>query len=128
MRFIIALAFSLILLSCNESFEELDTEKFNIEMASRNDIKTPEELITIFYNYPENESKPKLRISKTEIGKNVFEITLIHDNQEDDSQKAEKIIMTAEKIGTKWYAKKIIRNWKCYSGRGHTDWGIVNCN
>src|SRR5690606_37368312 len=123
MKFILAFVFSLILLSCNESFEELDTEKFNIEMASRNDIKTPEELITIFYNYPKNEAKPKLSISKTEIDKNIFEITLIHDNQEDDSQKAEKIIMTAEKIGTKWYAKKIIRNWKCYSGRGHTDWG-----
>ncbi|MFC5682973.1 hypothetical protein ACYE2N_03470 [Flavobacterium sp. MAHUQ-51] len=128
MRFIVALAFSLILLSCNESFEVLDTEKFNIEIASRSDIKTPEELITIFYNFPENESKPKLEISKTEISENVFEITLIHDNQQDDSQKAEKIIMTAEKVGTKWFAKKIIRNWKCYSGRWTQIGEPKNCN
>jgi hypothetical protein len=100
----------------------------NKDIAGNTNIKIPEELITFYYNYPSSESKPNLKIEKKEIEKNVFEITLIHDNQQDDSQKAEKIIMIVEKLVNKWHVKKIRRNWKCYNGRGHTDWGTEVCN
>jgi hypothetical protein len=128
MKIIFALIISLPLFSCGESFKKLETEKLNAELATRNDLKTPEEVIILFYNYPKSEPKPNLKISKKELEENLFEVTLIHDNQEDDSQKAEKIIMTLKKKGTKWFVKNIKHNWKCYSERGHTDWGIENCN
>ena len=127
MKHLIILFLSFLLISCGESFEEIDTEMINKDIAQYKNIKSPEELITIYYNYPSSEGKPNLKIEKKELEKNVFEITLIHDYQQDDSQKAEKIIMVAEKIGEKWHVKRIRRNWKCYDGRGHTDWGTSNC-
>ncbi|MBQ0907811.1 hypothetical protein KBJ98_03735 [Flavobacterium sp. F-328] len=128
MKYLFILFFTFLLVSCGESFDNMDTEMINKDIAGNTNIKTPEELITFYYNYPSSESKPNLKIEKKEIEKNVFEITLIHDNQQDDSQKAEKIIMIAEKLVNKWHVKKIRRNWKCYSGRGHTDWGTEVCN
>lgn len=122
------LFFSFILISCSESFEKMDTEMINKDISGNTGIKSPEELITMYYNYPSSEGKPNLQIVKKEIEKNIYEIKLIHDNQQDDSQKAEKVIMIAEKLGDKWHVKSIKRNWKCYDGRGHTDWGIENCN
>jgi hypothetical protein len=106
----------------------MDTEMINKDIVKNTNIKSPEELITIYYNYPNSESKPDLKIEKKEIKNDVFEITLIHDNQPDDSQKAEKVIMLAKKIGKSWNVLKIRRNWKCYDGRGHTNWGTEVCN
>ena len=128
MKYFFILFFTFLLISCVESFDNMDTEMINKDIAGNINIKTPEELITLYYNFPSSESKPNLKIEKREIEKNIFEITLIHDNQQDDSQKAEKIIMIAEKLGAKWHVKKIKRNWKCYNGRGHTDWGTEVCN
>lgn len=128
MKQIFILLFALSVISCGESFMNIDTEKFNTDIAESTNIKSPEELITIFYNYPNSEGKPNLRITTRKLKENVFEVTLIHDNQQDDSQKAEKIVMIAKKIGNKWNADKISKNWKCYNGRGHTDWGTEYCN
>lgn len=128
MKYFFIFIFTLLLYSCKESFQEMDSEMFNKDIIRNTSIKSPEELITNYYNFPRSEGKPNLKITKNEIDKNIFEIILIHDNQQDDAQKAEKIIMIAEKIGTKWNVKKISRNWKCYQGRGHTDWGIEYCN
>lgn len=128
MKQIFILLFALSVISCGESFMKIDTEKFNTDIAENTNIKSPEELITIFYNYPNSEGKPNLRITTRKLKENVFEVTLIHDNQQDDSQKAEKIVMIAKKIGNKWNADKISKNWKCYNGRGHTDWGTEYCN
>lgn len=128
MKNIYILFISFFLNSCGEAFENMDTEMINKEIAGNNNIKSAEELITIYYNYPNSESKPDLKIGKREIENDVFEITLIHNNQADDSQKAEKIIMVAKKFGKLWSVKNIRRNWKCYDGRGHTDWGTETCN
>lgn len=128
MKYFFIFIFTSLFFSCKESFQEMDTEIFNKDIIRNTSIKSPEELITNYYNFPSSEGKPNLLITKNEIDKNVFEIILIHDNQQDDAQKAEKVIMIAEKIGNKWNVKKISRNWKCYEGRGHTDWGIEYCN
>ena len=128
MKYFFILISTLLLVSCKESFEEMDTEMFNKEIIQNTSIKSPEELILNYYNFSSSEGKPTFQITKNEIDKNVFEIILIHDNQQDDAQKAEKVIIIDEKIGDKWSVKKISRNWKCYDGRGHTDWGIENCN
>ena len=116
------------MISCGESYKNIDTEKINKEISSNTEIKTPEQLILFYYNYPKSESKPELKITKRKIDNQVYEITLIHDHQADDSQRSEKIVMTAKKSVEKWKVEKILRNWKCQDGRGHTDWGTDLCN
>ena len=68
------------------------------------------------------------KIESKKIGEGLIEITLIHDGQEDDSQRATKIVMKAELIGQKWTVHEIKTNRKCWDGRGHTDWGTGWCN
>jgi hypothetical protein len=129
MRKIIILFISIWMVSCGEPFEELNAEEINKEIAERDNIKTIEELIIIFYNYqPDSGSKPKFQITKKELGDSLFEATLICEDLVEDSQKGEKIIMTARKTGNKWFVKKILYNWKCYAGSGHTDWGVESCD
>ena len=128
MKYLFAFLFMFSIISCGESFENMDTELINKDIYSYTEIKTPEQLILFYYNYPKNEGKPELKITKRKINNQVYEITLIHDHQADDSQRAEKIVMTAKKIGNKWNVEKILRNWKCHEGRGHTDWGTEVCD
>ncbi|CAN5327384.1 hypothetical protein BH09BAC5_BH09BAC5_19770 [soil metagenome] len=116
------------LASCSESFNILDIKTFNDKIASRTDIKTPEELINIYYDYPAGEGNPKLTIQTRDLGDNRVEITLIHEGLEDDSQSGEKIVMTAKQIGQTWTVIEIKENWKCWDGRGHTSWGTTPCN
>ena len=128
MKRIQALLCFLVLSSCAEKFKQIDVEKFNTEISQNTSIKSAEELITLYYNWPISEGKPNLEISKLKFENNLFEITMIHDHLEDDSQKAEKIVMVARKLGNKWKVEEIKRNWKCYDDRGETDWGISSCN
>lgn len=115
-------------LACSESWKTIPATEFNKTIAGRIDIKTAEDVAKLFYAYPENEGNPSVQISKKALGKRTFEVQLIHDNQEDDSQRAEKIILVIEKIGLSWKVLEIKTNWKCRDGRGHTDWGIEYCN
>ena len=114
--------------SCSESFKTIDTKAFNEKIASRTDIKTPEELIKIYYDYPANEGNPKLTVNSKELSDKSVEITLIHEGLEDDSQSGEKIVMTAKLTGQTWTVIEIKKNWKCWDGRGHTSWGTTPCS
>lgn len=117
-----------ILASCTEDFDVKDPDQFNKKIEKRTDIVTVEQLIKIYYNYPTNEGTPKLEIESKELDNGLMEVTLIHDGQKDDSQRATKIVMIAERIGQKWTIHKIKTNRKCWDGRGHTDWGTDWCN
>jgi hypothetical protein len=129
MRQLFGLIITLSLLtSCSESFNSPDTKAFNDKISSRTDIKTPEELIRIYYDYPANESTPKLTISTKDVSDNNVEITLIHEGLEDDSQSGVKIVMTAKQTKETWTVLQIRENWKCWDGRGHTSWGTTPCN
>lgn len=125
---ILLVLFALVLFSCNEKFKTIDPSGFNSQIEERNDIKSPEELITIYYNYPKNEGDPDLKISSKARANNTWEIVLIHDRLQDDSQRAIKIIMLAKRTNNIWEVEEIKKNWKCWDGRGHTDWGIEFCN
>ncbi|RPD91651.1 hypothetical protein EGM88_14515 [Aureibaculum marinum] len=118
----------IFLTSCSENFDIKDPAEFNKKIETRTDIATAEQLIEIYYNYPPNEGMPKLEIESKELGNGLIEVTLIHDEQEDDSQRATKIVMTAELTGEKWIVHEIKTNRKCWDGRGHTDWGTDWCN
>lgn len=114
--------------SCTERFKTIDPAEFNEKISKRTDIETAEELIEIYYNYPPNEGTPQLELKSKEIEGGLIEVTLIHDRHADDSQRATKIVMTAELNGKSWLVRKVKANWKCYDGRGHTDWGTGPCN
>ena len=118
----------LLLTSCSENFDSINPTEFNQRISKRTDIKTAKELIEIYYDYPKNEGVPKLTFKNKIINEELIEITLIHDYQEDDSERAIKIIMTAELKNKKWSVKEIKKNRKCWDGRGHTNWGIELCN
>jgi len=118
----------IILTSCSESFDIKDPTEFNKKIEKRTDIETAEQLIEIYYNYPPNEGTPKLDIKSRELDNGLIEVTLIHDGQEDDSQRATKIVMTAELDDKKWIVHQIKTNRKCWDGRGHTNWGTEWCN
>jgi len=128
MRLLFGLTITLTLLtSCSESFKTIDTKAFNSKIASRTDIKTPEDLIKIYYDSPANEGTSKLTISTKELRDNHFEITLIHEINGDDSQSGIKIIMTAKQAGKTWIVSEIKANWKCWETRGHTSWDTTLC-
>lgn len=117
----------IFLTSCSESFKTLDNKLFNEIIAKRTDIKTPEELIKIYYNYPTSEGNSKFAIYTENLSNNSVKITLIHEGIEDDSISGEKIIMTARLTGQKWIVLEIKKNWKCWDGRGHRNWGTSLC-
>lgn len=113
--------------SCSESFQELDPKTFNEEITGRTDIKTPEDLVRVYYDYPEGEgSQPTITVENLQ--DNTFEITCILEGLEDDSQSGEKTILRAKLNGQTWSLLQIKRNWKCWTGRGHTSWGTETCN
>ena len=118
----------IILTSCSENFDTKDPTDFNKKIEKRTDIETVEKLIKIYYNHPPNEGTPKLGIESEKLDNGLIEVMLIHDGQEDDSQRATKIVMIAELRNKKWIVHKIKSNRKCYEGRGHTDWGTEWCN
>lgn len=117
----------MILTSCSENFDIIDPAEFNKMIETRTDIATAEQLIEIYYSYPLNESKPKLEMKSEELGNGLIEVTLIHDRQEDDSERATKIVITAELKDKKWKVHEIKTNRKCWDGRGHTYWGTEWC-
>jgi hypothetical protein len=127
MKYLFWLFITLPFLSaCSESFKTLDEKTFNAKIAERSDINSPEELIKLYYNYPEVEQKISIQVK--DLPDNRFETTLIHEGIEDDSQFGEKIIMLAERKGKTWNVIEIKQNWKCWDSRGDGNWGIVPCN
>lgn len=116
------------LTSCSESYKTRDPKIFNQKISNRTDIKSPEELIKIYYNYTPSEGIPKLTIYAKDLGDNSFEVTLIHEGFADDSLAGMKIVMTAKQVGQTWTVIEIKENWKCLDDRGHTSWGITPCS
>ena len=83
-----------------------------------------------YYGEPEHEGKLDLNISvKRKATTHRYVITLIHDKLLDDSQRATKIVMDAlQQSNGAWQVQGIRKNWKCWEGRGHTDWSVEPCN
>jgi hypothetical protein len=125
---LLVVIFSIYLISSCTSYEILDVKKFNKEISERDDIKSPEELILLFYDYPESELTNKLKISAKKNHENEYTIILIHDGMDDDSQKALKYIMKANFINNKWEVFEVRISRKCWSGRGHKNWSRKWCS
>jgi len=116
--------------SCIESFKTLETKSFNEKIADRTDIETPEKLIKLYYNYDcsHDEGNPTITTRVRTLGKNTYQITLIHDGLTDDSLAGIKFVMTAQRTGATWVVTEIKTNWKCWVDRGHPYWGTGRCS
>jgi len=108
---------------------EEDADDLNHEISAHGGAMTPEEIIKMYYPHQVNpEGKEIITIDKEDLEDGNVKVTLIDDNMVDDSQKTSKIEMTMQPVGEAWKVLKIEKQWKCYEGRGHTDWGIQSCN
>lgn len=114
----------------DEDFEDIDPSLFNSKVKSQNNIEDGEALMRLYYPQrvdANSEGKQSMSI-KSEVLKNeLYKVTLIHDYMLDDSQKGLKLILFAEKTDAGWQVKAIKKNWKCWKGRGHEDWGVELC-
>lgn len=113
---------------CNEDSIRENEEPINRIIQSRKDIKTPTDVMNIYYKFMWPESDTNYVIAEQKLPKERFEVTLIRENTGDDSMQSEKIMMILKHDEEKWKVITIERSWKCHKGRGNTEWGIEPCN
>lgn len=113
----------------NEEFENLEIQEFNNSLSTEKNELSAKDVMHLYYPIEiENaEGKEEITIDEKTLDNGNTLVTLIHDNQMDDSVKGDKLVMELSKIDGKWKALSIKKNWKCYDGRGHTDWGTEFC-
>lgn len=125
--FLVIFLFIFFLIGCSEEYVSIDPKDLNKKIESNKDIKSPEDLIKLYYSYPVNEPQPSISVTAEQLSNGSFIITLVADKLPDDSQSSEKIIMWASRNGEFWKVNEIRKNWKCYKNRGHQDWGTKPC-
>ncbi len=119
------------LTACSEQFEHIDPEGFDQFLATRSDIATGVQLAEPYfgrtYGWPDDD-RSTITVRSTALSEDILEATLIYDDQQDDSIRSSKFVITAKRVPPTWQVLEIKFNWRCYEGRGHTDWGIGRCN
>jgi hypothetical protein len=114
----------------NEEFKQLNSDDLNQLLTEKERNLSAKEVMRLFYPHKVETSEGNEKIELTEKVSNNGKIvvTLIHDNLLDDSVRGEKYVMELRKSNNRWAVISIKKNWKCWDGRGHTDWGIKLCN
>lgn len=112
-----------------EDFENLEIQEFNTSLAKEKKELSAKDVMRLYYpiEVENSEGKEEITIIEKTLDNGHILVTLIHDNQMDDSVKGEKLVMELSKINDTWKALSIKKNWKCYDGRGHTDWSTEFC-
>lgn len=112
-----------------EEFQEISSDYFNQLLNEKGESLSAEEVMRLFYPYriETSEGNEKIELSKKVSDNGNVVVTLIHDNQLDDSVRGEKYVMSLARINNKWTVLSIKTNWRCWDGRGHSDWGIERC-
>jgi hypothetical protein len=124
LKFLIVL---IVWTSCGQSYRTGNVKKFNKLIEQRTDLKTPEDLITFYYDPDGYNSKTPYKIIAKKLDSDSFEITLTQENIEDDSVFAEKVVLIAKQNGDIWTVSDIKLSSKCQSDRGHQDWQADPC-
>ena len=112
-----------------EEFIRIDATNLNYQLAQTTNPMSAKEVMRLYYpqEVASQEGNEKITIQEKTLESGNTLLTLIHDNFMDDSLKGEKHVMELQKENNKWRIVSIKKNWKCWEGRGHTDWGIENC-
>lgn len=113
----------------SEKFEMINTDEANRMLDKESENLTVQEVMKLYYpkKIETGEGNEKIEISEHILDNGNTIVILIHDNLLDDSVKGEKYLMELKKTNDKWKIISIKKNWKCWNGRGHTDWGIELC-
>ncbi len=114
----------------NEKFETMNSDEINRLLKGMSENLSAQDVMKLYR--PEeiektNEGNEKIEIFEKNAENGNILITLIHDNLLDDSLRGEKYIMELKRTNDKWTVISIKNNWRCWNGRGHTDWGIERC-
>lgn len=114
----------------NEKFKTIDSDKLNQLLKGKSEDLSAQDVMKLYYpsKVESGEGNERIEISEKKLENGNTSVTLIHDNLRDDSQRGEKYIMELKRANNKWAVISIKKNWKCWNGRGHTDWGIEMCN
>lgn len=90
---------------------------------------SPKDIMRLYYSvrHLSEEGNEKIEIIEKAFGTEIFHITLIHDNLLDDSTRGKKYEMILKRSKEKWIIDTVKKSWRCWEGRGHTDWGITHC-
>ena len=115
--------------SQNDNFKEVDFSELNKEIAGIEKALTPKEIMKIYYpaEVEGEEGNQLITLKERTLDDGNVEVVLIHDNQLDDSVQGHKYHMELTKKEDKWTVVSLKNNWKCWEGRGHTDWSVEYC-
>ena len=130
MKKILIFLVSLTLISCGEKFKPINFDKLNQTISQSSKVLTPKDIMKIFYpkEVGRSEGNQTITMNETELRNGNLEVELIHDNQLDDSVRGSKYVMELTKKDGKWIVISLKRNWRCWTGRGHSNWGIKFCS
>jgi hypothetical protein len=112
---------------CGEDAISEDISGFNKTIQLKTDIKSAKEVMILYNDYLPGERDSRYSIEEETLTPGRFRVTLIRSKIPDDSMEGEKLVMVVKHDGEKWKVIVVERNWRCYPGRGHTDWGIDPC-
>lgn len=112
-----------------EEFKEIDVSELNYHLTKLEVAMSAIDVMKLYYplEIETQEGNEEIIIQDQILENGHTLVTLIHDNFLDDSLKGEKYLMELQKSNTKWTVISLKKNWKCWEGRGHTDWGIEFC-
>jgi len=113
-----------------EDFINIDPTALNLTLSNTTDVKSAEDIVKLYYNKTADsvEGNEEITIKSTKQDEKISVVTLIHDNIVDDSMRTMKVIMMIIHIENRWKIISLRQNWRCYPGRGDTNWTINSCN
>ena len=122
------LAFLLLSISsCSEEAVKIDVSEFNKTLEKAKELKTAKDVMRLYFDSLPGEKDTNFSVTEEQLSGGNYRITLIRTKLKDDSAEGEKYVMVAELTGSTWKVISLEKNWRCYKGRGHTDWGIDPC-
>ncbi|NNE14565.1 MAG: hypothetical protein HKN51_06285 [Saprospiraceae bacterium] len=112
-----------------EEFQDLEFSSLNEHIIKSGEMMSPKEVLIKYYPAAsEADSNAEITITENKIDDKNIELRLVHNDIMDDSVRGQKIIMALKKVGHRWVVVTLKKNWRCWEGRGHTDWGIAMCS
>ena len=100
-------------------------KQLNVNVNKYGNINSAMDLIKNYYGEVENDDN--LNISVDELPQNQYLITLVETNIKDDSIAEIMVIMKASIENGEWSVLEIDRRWKCWQGRGHSEYSSEPC-
>ena len=122
------LAFLLLFISsCSEEAVKIDVLEFNKTLEKAKELKNAKDVMRLYFDSLPGEKDTNFSVTEEQLSGGNYRITLIRTKLKDDSAEGEKYVMVAELNGSTRKVISLEKNWRCYKGRGHTDWGIDPC-